>query len=58
MAETAHDDELFSAPPEIHTYSALVSLKWLSKRALRRKLFDLDGTLIDSTNAIIRHWTE
>ncbi|KAK1058976.1 DL-glycerol-3-phosphatase [Friedmanniomyces endolithicus] len=32
----------FSAPPSLHSFAAL--------------LFDMDGTLIDSTPAIIKHW--
>lgn len=34
----------FSAPPESHSFSAL--------------LFDMDGTIIDSTPAIVRHWQQ
>ena len=34
----------FCAPPEVHSFSGL--------------LFDLDGTLVDSTEAIVKHWYE
>jgi glycerol-1-phosphatase len=36
--------EIFSMPPEQVSFSAL--------------LFDLDGTIIDSTEAIEKHWHE
>ena len=32
----------FSAPPEAITFDGL--------------LFDMDGTIIDSTNAVVKHW--
>ncbi|KAF2722682.1 HAD-like protein [Polychaeton citri CBS 116435] len=37
-----HEDNDFSAPSQTHTFSAL--------------LFDMDGTLIDSTSAIEKYW--
>lgn len=37
-----HEDNNFSAPPEEHEYAAL--------------LFDMDGTIIDSTDAIVKYW--
>ncbi|KAK8196701.1 DL-glycerol-3-phosphatase [Zalaria obscura] len=37
-----HEQHNFTAPAEVHSFSAL--------------LFDMDGTIIDSTNAIIKHW--
>ncbi|EME87461.1 uncharacterized protein MYCFIDRAFT_191889 [Pseudocercospora fijiensis CIRAD86] len=37
-----HETNNFSAPPTTQNFSAL--------------LFDMDGTIIDSTNAIIKHW--
>ncbi|KAG9564061.1 hypothetical protein KCU78_g15805, partial [Aureobasidium melanogenum] len=36
------EEHNFSAPAEVHSFSAL--------------LFDMDGTIIDSTNAIVKHW--
>jgi glycerol 3-phosphatase-1 len=33
----------FSAPPETVTFDGL--------------LFDMDGTIIDSTDAVVKHWT-
>ncbi|MCJ1313978.1 hypothetical protein MMC25_007658 [Agyrium rufum] len=33
---------LFTGPPEIHSFDGI--------------LFDLDGTIIDSTDAIVKHW--
>ncbi|KAF7185000.1 Glycerol-1-phosphate phosphohydrolase 2 [Pseudocercospora fuligena] len=36
------ENQNFSSPPESHSFSAL--------------LFDMDGTIIDSTDAIIKHW--
>ncbi|KAK5008153.1 hypothetical protein LTR28_004351 [Elasticomyces elasticus] len=38
-----HEESNFSAPAETHTFSGL--------------LFDMDGTIIDSTNAVIKHWS-
>ena len=32
----------FTGPPEIHTFAGV--------------LFDMDGTIVDSTDAIIKHW--
>lgn len=37
-----HEKNNFTSPPALHTFSAL--------------LFDMDGTIIDSTEAIIKHW--
>lgn len=37
-----HEDNDFSAPAEVHDFAAL--------------LFDMDGTIIDSTDAIVKHW--
>ncbi|CAK4032256.1 probable glycerol-3-phosphate phosphatase (glycerol-1-phosphatase) [Lecanosticta acicola] len=39
-----HEDNDFSAPPEVHEFAAL--------------LFDMDGTIIDSTAAIVKHWQQ
>lgn len=39
-----HEDNNFSAPAEVVDFSAL--------------LFDMDGTIIDSTPAIVKHWHE
>ena len=39
-----HEDNNFSAPAEIVDFSAL--------------LFDMDGTIIDSTPAIVKYWQE
>ena len=39
-----HEDNNFSAPPEQHEFSAL--------------LFDMDGTIIDSTDAIVKYWRQ
>lgn len=82
------DEYNFSAPAELHSFSALVSanilfsvgpreeiriyqkwsLMWPNDRVsakwglpidilwLDSQLFDMDGTIIDSTNAIIKHW--
>lgn len=35
-------DHSFSAPATLHEFAAL--------------LFDMDGTIIDSTDAIVKHW--
>ena len=32
----------FTGPPETHTFAGV--------------LFDMDGTIVDSTDAIIKHW--
>lgn len=32
----------FTGPPEIHTFAGV--------------LFDMDGTIVDSTDAIVKHW--
>ncbi|KAK4507492.1 hypothetical protein PRZ48_001227 [Zasmidium cellare] len=37
-----HEENNFSAPAETHEFEAL--------------LFDMDGTIIDSTEAIVKHW--
>lgn len=37
-----HEENNFSAPAELHDFAAL--------------LFDMDGTIIDSTDAIVKHW--
>lgn len=37
-----HSEASFSAPPQVHTFHGL--------------LFDMDGTIMDSTEAIIKHW--
>lgn len=39
-----HEDNNFSAPAEVVDFSAL--------------LFDMDGTIIDSTPAIVKYWQE
>jgi glycerol-1-phosphatase len=39
-----HEENNFSAPPEVHDFAAL--------------LFDMDGTIIDSTEAIVRYWRQ
>ncbi|KAK3716376.1 DL-glycerol-3-phosphatase [Vermiconidia calcicola] len=39
-----HEDNNFSAPPEEHDFSAL--------------LFDMDGTIFDSTAAIVKYWKQ
>ena len=39
-----HEDNNFSAPPENYEFSAL--------------LFDMDGTIIDSTDAIVKYWRQ
>ncbi|KIW06826.1 uncharacterized protein PV09_02506 [Verruconis gallopava] len=41
-----HSEEslAFTAPPEVHSFEGL--------------LFDMDGTIIDSTAAIVKHWEE
>ena len=39
-----HEDNNFSAPAEVVELSAL--------------LFDMDGTIIDSTPAIVKYWQE
>lgn len=39
----SHDVEIFSAPQTRVTFSGL--------------LFDMDGTIIDSTEAVVQHWT-
>ncbi|KAF2667727.1 DL-glycerol-3-phosphatase 1 [Microthyrium microscopicum] len=44
----------FSAPPEILEFSGFVC--FLHKLPIF--LFDMDGTIIDSTEAIIQHWTQ
>ena len=38
------EDNLFTAPPEVHSFAAL--------------LFDMDGTIIDSTEAIVKYWMQ
>ena len=35
-------DDGFNGPAEIHTFAGL--------------LFDMDGTIVDSTDAIVKHW--
>ena len=37
-----HEEKNFSAPAELHDFAAV--------------LFDMDGTIIDSTDAIVKHW--
>lgn len=39
-----HEENNFSAPPEVHDFSTL--------------LFDMDGTIIDSTEAIVKYWRQ
>ncbi|KAK5134149.1 hypothetical protein LTR08_006924 [Meristemomyces frigidus] len=39
-----HEEHKFSAPPEVHSFAAL--------------LFDMDGTIIDSTPAIVKYWMQ
>lgn len=39
-----HEENNFSAPAEVVDFSAL--------------LFDMDGTIIDSTPAIVKYWQE
>jgi glycerol 3-phosphatase-1 len=39
-----HEENNFSAPAEVVEFSAL--------------LFDMDGTIIDSTPAIVKYWQE
>lgn len=38
----AEKNERFTAPAETHEFDGL--------------LFDMDGTIIDSTDAIVKHW--
>jgi glycerol 3-phosphatase-1 len=50
--------------PEYHDFDALVRIPlarlnqhhWLTNRV--RQLFDMDGTIIDSTPAIIKYWLQ
>jgi glycerol-1-phosphatase len=42
MGSTEPAASAYSAPPETVTFDGL--------------LFDMDGTIIDSTNAVIKHW--
>lgn len=37
-----HEENSFTAPAEVHDFAAL--------------LFDMDGTIIDSTDAIVKYW--
>ncbi|RHZ65549.1 hypothetical protein CDV55_102787 [Aspergillus turcosus] len=37
-----HSEGSFSAPPQVHTFDGLLS--------------DFDGTIVDSTDAIVKHW--
>ncbi|KAK3310402.1 HAD-like protein [Chaetomium strumarium] len=43
MGSTEPPQAAFSAPPETATFDGL--------------LFDMDGTIIDSTDAVVKHWT-
>lgn len=42
MGSTAQTAADFSAPPEVVAFDGL--------------LFDMDGTIIDSTDAVVKHW--
>jgi glycerol 3-phosphatase-1 len=42
MGSTEPTAPAYSAPPEIVTFDGL--------------LFDMDGTIIDSTDAVVKHW--
>ncbi len=42
MGSTQSETLAFSAPPEEVTFDGL--------------LFDMDGTIIDSTDAVVKHW--
>jgi len=42
MGSTEQSQPAFTAPPETVTFDGL--------------LFDMDGTIIDSTAAVVKHW--
>lgn len=42
MGSTEPEAATFAAPPESVTFDGL--------------LFDMDGTIIDSTDAVVKHW--
>jgi hypothetical protein len=42
MGSTEIEESYFTAPPQVHSFHGILS--------------DFDGTIIDSTDAIIKHW--
>jgi glycerol 3-phosphatase-1 len=42
MGSIETDESSFAAPPQVHSFHGILS--------------DFDGTIIDSTDAIVKHW--